>query len=498
MIGTRIWNRKTGLVASLLYAVYPVSLFYSLLILKTTLTISMLLCFTVLLIRSLERKGLFNWYALGLFGGLLTCLRGNMLLLIPLTIFLIPVYRPAGWTGFSRKCLLVALGFFSLLLVGGLRNLAVSGEFVLLNSQAGRLFYSCNNPHNLTGRYRVPEFARPGPITSEKDFHEEAERRTGTSLSSDEVSRYWMMETLRFFSEHPGAVPLLLYNKLKATVGSCEIATNHSFYTASMFSPLLIWWPAPFALCIALGLPGLILGIRRDRRVTVLLAPLFTVLVTILIFYSSSRFRMPAVPFLLIGAGILLNALYDWLKKGQMVKSLSTLFFVGVLGVCSISVSCPEPSGTDTFLLAKAYWRQGDLESAERFAREGAVRFPSQARFHLLLGMTAFSRNQPDRALKEYQTALSLDPRSVDACHNMGLVFLEVKRPEEAIFWFQRALAIEERPDTFFYLAKAYEARGDRNMAVESYQRCLDTAAPDSALRKLAKARLARQDFNEQ
>ncbi|MBW2113069.1 MAG: tetratricopeptide repeat protein, partial [Deltaproteobacteria bacterium] len=345
-----------------------------------------------------------------------------------------------------------------------------------LNSQAGRLFYSCNNPHNLTGRYRVPEFARPGPITSEKDFHEEAERRTGTSLSSDEVSRYWIMETLSFFSEHPGAVPLLLYNKLKATVGSCEIATNHSFYTASMFSPLLIWWPAPFALCIALGLPGLILGIRRDRRVTVLLAPLFTVLVTILIFYSSSRFRMPAVPFLLIGAGILLNALYDWLKKGQMVKSLSTLFFVGVLGVCSISVSCPEPSGTDTFLLAKAYWRQGDLESAERFAREGAVRFPSQARFHLLLGMTAFSRNQPDRALKEYQTALSLDPRSVDACHNMGLVFLEVKRPEEAIFWFQRALAIEERPDTFFYLAKAYEGTKCFSLARKSYDKFLKSS----------------------
>jgi tetratricopeptide (TPR) repeat protein len=494
-IGTRVWKREAGIIAALSYAVYPVAFFYSLLILKTTLCISMLLFFTLFLTYLPEKKSGLCWYGLGLFAALLTYLRGNMILLVPLVILFIPLCQRTGWAGFAKKSLLLVLGFISLLSVGVFRNFWVSGEFVVLNSQAGRLLYSCNNPGNLTGLYNVPGFARPNPVDSEIDFHKEAERRKGAPLEASEVSRYWMMETLRFFSKNPETLVRLLYHKIKGTVGGCEIANNHSYYAASRFSPLLKWPLPPFALAFAFGLPGLIPGIRKERRVAILLIPFLTVLVTILLFYTSSRFRMPAVPFLLIGAGISLSILHDWMRKRKVLKACVLISFIGIAGFLSLSVACPKPSGTEAFLMAKAYWRQKDFENAKRFALKGANDFPTQARFHVLLGMIAFSGNQPDEAIKQNEQAIRIDPGNVDAFHNMGLVYLETKRPEEAIPWFRKALALAERPDILFHLAMAYEERGDKKRAAENYQKYLDTATSADPFRDQAKRKLSAPGF---
>ncbi|MCF8131436.1 MAG: glycosyltransferase family 39 protein [Deltaproteobacteria bacterium] len=490
-IGTRLWNREAGFVAALSYAVYPVAFFYSLLMLKTTLCISMLLFFMLYMIYALEQKGGLRWYCLGFFAALLSYLRGNMLLLVPLIILFMPIYQRMGWRDFAKRSFLLILGFISLLTAGVFRNFYVSGEFAVLNSQTGRLLYSCNNPENLTGRYNVPNFARPDPVASEIDFQKEAERRKGALLDSGAVSRYWTMETFRFFLKNPATLPRLLYNKIRGTVGYCEIANNHSFHMASLFSPLLKWPSAPFALAFAFGLPGLMLGIRKDRRVAMLLVPLLAIFITILIFYTSSRFRMPAVPFLLMGAGITFSFLHELIKKRKIAKALTLVLVIGICGFFSLSVACPKPNGTEEFLIAKAYWRQKDYENAKYFALKGANAFPAQSRFHVLLGMIAFSENHLNQAIGHNRDAIRLDRKSVDALHNMGLVYLETKKPEQAILWFQKALVLEKRPDIFFHLAMAWEERGDMETAAENYQKYLDTTTSAAPLRDLAKRRLS-------
>jgi len=164
---------------------------------------------------------------------------------------------------------------------------------------------------------------------------------------------------------------------------------------------------------------------------------------------------------------------------------------VGIIGVLSLSVSCPKGSGAEEFFLSKAYWRQNDYENARRFALKGKNDFPSQARFHVLLGMIAFSNNQPDEAIKHNQRAIHLDPENVDAFHNTGLVYFEAKSPKEAVVWFQKALAIETRSDTFFYLAKAYEEVGDVSIAVENYLKCLKTAKSANPFQGQAKQKIS-------
>ena len=53
-IGARVHTRRSGILAAFLYALYPVAFFYSLLILKTTLTLTMLLASVFLLLIAID------------------------------------------------------------------------------------------------------------------------------------------------------------------------------------------------------------------------------------------------------------------------------------------------------------------------------------------------------------------------------------------------------------------------------------------------------------
>jgi len=184
-------------------------------------------------------------------------------------------------------------------------------------------------------------------------------------------------------------------------------------------------------------------------------------LATIFIFYTSSRLRMPAVHFLIVGAGIYLSVLWDWLRIKRWGRSCLAFAASATIFLVSLSIPCPPKSGGEEFFLAKAYHHIGELEKARQVALEGAAAYPRQARFQVLLGMVAAAKDLPKRAIEYNLKALELDPRNVDAWHNMGLTYLDTGRSREAIRCFENALSLEERTDTRRFLERAYEGMTD-------------------------------------
>ena len=491
-IGSKVWSRRAGLVAAVLYAVYKVAFFYSLLILKTTLTVTASLVFVWLLINTAENKrGAGWWLSLGLLAATMTYLRANLLLMAPLgLLFYFFIEKPDTGT-FLKQAALFTSAMALALSIGAARNYWVSGELALLNTQTGRLLYASNNPQNLTGRYNVPSFSRPNPEDSEKDFHKEAERRLGRALSVKEVSRYWTGEAIRFLLQNPSAAAALLYNKIKGTVGDYEIPNNQSFYLARKFSEVARLPLPTFAFVFALGVPGLLIGLGANRKTLWLLAPVLTTLATVTIFYTSSRFRFPAVPFLMIGAGICVDSLLvNWRKKrAAVVASISAA--VAVLFFISVSAPRPEKgSGTEEYYLAKAFWRQNRLKEAWDTALKSAEAFPNQARFQVLLGMTALSASEAGEAERRFLAATRINPKASDAYHNLGLARLALGRYKEAIDAFNKALSIDRRPGTLFAMAKAYESLGNPSAAARYYRKCASESKPSSPLRRKAMERL--------
>jgi hypothetical protein len=75
------------------------------------------------------------------------------------------------------------------------------------------------------------------------------------------------------------------------------------------------------AVALALGVPGLVVGMRRNPAALALLVPIATIPATALIDYSASRFRLPMVPALLLGIGALAATLEQLAKAREALET---------------------------------------------------------------------------------------------------------------------------------------------------------------------------------
>lgn len=88
-----------------------------------------------------------------------------------------------------------------------------------------------------------------------------------------------------------------------------------------------------------------------------------------------------------------------------------------------------------------------------------------------LLGLAdSLRKTDPKQAIVLFKKALQLDPRSMRACFQLGLVFTSQKDYAAAIESYQKAIALNPRfPDTFFNLAFVYAVAKDYAKAEEMY-----------------------------
>ena len=489
-LGVKVWDERAGLWAALFWALYKVAFFYTTLILKSTFSIFFALLFVLAFINVAERRRPGGWLWLGLLAGALTFIHANLLLMAPLGILAWALANRPSFREIAVSSVLLGAGLFTVLSIGAARNYYVAGEMVFLNSQSGRLLYASNNPENLTGRYQVPSFSRKGPEETEIDFHAEAERRLGARLSAKEASVYWRSEAVKFMIAQPADASLAVWNKLVGTFGNYEIPINRSFYMNRPFS-FLTQAPLPnFALALGLGLPGLLVGLYLRRQVWWLAPPVVTVMATVLIFYTCSRFRIPMVPFLLVGAGIFAALMTDWIARRQWVRAGAMAAMALVIGGGSMTVAGPAYGGDGDFLLAKAYWSVGELGAARAVAQRAAREYPSEPRFLVILGLAALSENNFAEAERINRQALQIEPKEPDAMHNLGLALLGRGQYDEAAQWFRRAYAATHRPMSLMALARAMAAKGDKSAAISALREYIRVEKPGSPMLEQARERL--------
>ncbi len=463
ILGKKTADERTGLLAAFFYALYKVAFFYSCLLLKTTFAVTFTLLFLLAAI-NVSRKGRSSlWFYLGAFAGLLCLLRSNFALFavaVPIIYWL--ESRPAIKV-YIKHTILFCVGVWIVLGASTARNYIVSGEMVVVRTQGGATFFVSNNAGNLTGRYNPPSFARRHPVKAPIDFHREAERRTGQKLSETEASSYWGGEGMKFLLNNPDKALLLVYNKLKGTLGNEELPANVSIDTWAIFAPVLA---APFpnyAFVIAFGLPGLLIAPFRRREALWLFLPVAVTMGTILIFYTSSRLRIPMVPSLLVGAGITLTLLFDWLRGKRYIPLIATSILVVVIFVTSMAIPLVPFGGNDRYLLAKAYWRSGDIPSAMKLAEEGFLSFPDQERYPVMMGAIAISAERYDIAQRHLNKALAIKPDNPEGLHNSGVASLGLEDYTKAIDYLERTRKLQRpiNPATLYALAKAYKDSGD-------------------------------------
>jgi tetratricopeptide (TPR) repeat protein len=94
---------------------------------------------------------------------------------------------------------------------------------------------------------------------------------------------------------------------------------------------------------------------------------------------------------------------------------------------------------------------------------------------HTLLGFLYLEGNEINKAYKEFEIALELDPGSNDAKTGLGAVLIIQGRIDSAIELLNIAAATNPYLEiTYYELGRAYELRGERDMALELYKKAAE------------------------
>jgi tetratricopeptide (TPR) repeat protein len=539
--GLAMAGERVGLAAAALAAVYGPFLFYDVLLLKESLAVTVV-CFLLWALAWAWAPAVAQvpgaagrWLLVGALLGILALLRENALPVVP---FLLPLAWSAGVpaqgragsagrgegtggagragrpaapgsagrtdpAGRARRAHAAGrAGRVAALLAGvalvlapvALRNGLVGGDF-LLTSNGGVNFYIGNNPR-ADGTYRP---IVPGKQVPELELREPArlaEQELGRPLSAAEVSRFWLGRALAWARTHPGDFLRLTLRKLGLFWSWYEWPDAVDYYHLRRLSPvyrLPLLEYGGVTLLAALGLAFLRRGLARRLAPALLFAGAWTA--ATVAFFLFARFRLPAVPALMLLAALPVAALAEavaaWRRGGALpaaraeqaaTRTATTAedeeamaaeenaaalaapaslgrvplrrpaFRVVALGLAVVAAFVlPRLAGFEPrldlvhFNLARLAEDQGDAELAARHYRAALAAAPDDFLAWLDLGNLAARRRDWPAALRCYERAAALEPASDDAQSNLGGVYLALGDLAAASRHLDRALALNPR-----------------------------------------------------
>lgn len=127
------------------------------------------------------------------------------------------------------------------------------------------------------------------------------------------------------------------------------------------------------------------------------------------------------------------------------------------------------------FALAYRDQQAGDYASALRGYRLSIRLFPT-AEAHTFLGWVYAMLSMYDLAIAECRSAIALDPSFGNPYNDIGAWLVELGREDEAIAWFEQAIAAPRyaaRAFPWFNLGRVYERRNAWHKAIDCYREAL-------------------------
>jgi tetratricopeptide (TPR) repeat protein len=410
-------------VAAALTALYASLPFMESKIMSATLALSTLLLAMVVLEGARVRGGLRRWAVAGLLMGITSLIRPETLLTGPFLLAWLygwgcPPAAGRSWWRRLRPTALAAgglvLGWAIAVAPAAAHNVSKGAGSTLISSQGGITFYQSNNPR-AKGLYVFlsKEGFSGAPEKQAKEEKEIAEKALGRPLSRSESSSYWFRRGLGFIRDQPGRFLWLLGMKLLRYAGSYEYSTEYIIYVERE-TVWLLWLPfVPFALLFSLAVPSIYSGLRvgsRPRRgrgirlnpaAWLLLIMLASNLAACLAFYISSRYRLPSVPPLIVFASATLVSLWGDYRRGRRFDLAAKALIVGVMFI------------------------------GAHLEKDESARI-QEANVHYNSGNLWAGKNDHEKALEEFERALSMDNSRYTTWFNMGNSLQALERYSEA------------------------------------------------------------------
>ncbi len=483
-LGRKLWHPQIGLLAAGMAAIYQPYVFYDGALLTaapiTFLNLAALYCLA-------HAQGAARWLGVaGLLLGLSATARPMVLLFVAgVAGWFVAQRGRRGW----RQWGWVVAGCG--LVVGAVagRNYLVGGEWLLTTSSAGMNFYVGNHP-DANGIYAQVDFLPSAEPDLEREaFVREAEARTGRALTPAQASRFWLGAGLRFVAENPLAYLALQGRKLYMFWNGVEAQNNLSLYLARDWVPLLRWCVLGWGLVAPLAVAGW----AASRRSGLLDLYLASYLAACLLFFTSSEYRLPVVPVLLLYAACWTAKAAAWALGGARRRLLKSALLVALV---ALPVNYQDAGAerltrkrVDYYNFGALYQRRGDWAASEDMFRAALRIDPSFAPAAAGLATVLARREGGDPAIRrglelfgagEYEAAIAAFGRarpSPGLHNNLGLCYYRLGQWSDASAHFRQALALD-----------AGYARAHFNLGLVHAKQGADQAAADAFAAALALA----------
>ncbi|MCM8816146.1 MAG: glycosyltransferase family 39 protein [Candidatus Omnitrophica bacterium] len=300
LLGKKIKDEQTGIIAALLYAFYQTIILYSVTILSDGFITLLNILFIYTLYKALELKKQSLWFLCGIVLGLAALAKPTILAFIPFIIVGLYLWEEKEIVKYP-KAKTKLRQIIRVLLLGGLactivilpvttRNFAVSGKFVLICTN-GPVNWQIGNSSDSTGLFFYPK---------------------GKLLSPGEID-FWK----------------LLFRKFILFFNSYEWPQNLSIYVARELIPALKLGFVKFGLITSLGIIGIFIAAKQRKN---FLFVSFTIvqIMWVIMFFITDRYRFPAVACMTITAGVFIKQIWDDIKNKKFIRSIGLLFFAGL------------------------------------------------------------------------------------------------------------------------------------------------------------------------
>lgn len=528
-LGKTIFNRRTGIIAAVMTALYGPLIFIEAELLAAGWAAFWAVVLILLFVKSSSAKSLWFYASIGICGALSILTHPVFLpFFIAAVIWLaVKLYQTIDrWPRFILRFGTLSTGFLLIAIPVAVQNLRITGHFGILPSSGGINFYIGNNPN-----YTETVTARPGWEWEEITLLPEQNGVTGDMW---EQEKYFNKLVINFVVAEPYSFLKGIAHKTIQFLNSREIPRNVDLYLFTKWSRLLgllVWKADGFGFPFGVLLPLAVLGLACHWRQTPVPLKLFLLLypLSIILVFVASRYRVPIIPVLTIPAAAGLLAL---------IKILRRLYWRSIIIVCICATALvllsslpgPFPEELPNYEAelyanaAAANIARGKIDLAVEYLNTALTLEKDYPSAHANLGVALakkgdydnaithykialdFKDDSPevhnnlasalsdtgntDQALEHYLKAIQLRPNYAETYYNTGSLFLKTGRLDDAVTYLKKALQLRE--DYFKAhtgLAAALAAQGNLEQAVTHFSRAV-TLEPnnDKARYNLAKA----------
>ncbi|MFH0790200.1 MAG: tetratricopeptide repeat protein [Candidatus Omnitrophota bacterium] len=527
-IAGKLFDRKTAGLALFLHGLYSVFIFQEGLLLSTTLGIFLSLCLTFWLLHIEEKPLVLGFYIAGLILGLLSkTLNVSLSLIILLSLWIIICPKSPRIKG--QRLLCFFLGLFTILTIFTLPNFSRLKETLPIPIHSGINFYIGNNPE-ATGTFSPPLNMHSSQLGLLKDSQFIAEKDSGRPLSNKEINRFWFKKGIDFIISHPFDHLKLMFKKFFIFINGYEPQDIENLYFAKKFIPLLRFPLISFYFISPLGILGWLLCLRKPETSIIKLF-ILAYAVSNILYFVTSRYRLPAVPYLIIFASYSLFWLtkqitdhkfkkiafgdnfyrrfvgdfrspsrFDlalaiggqttarWLVRSKSGGGLGRIFYTflccskitpALCGLAclflltNIKIFKPDFS-SDYYNLSVRYIAINNLAQAEFMARQAIKINPHFAEAYFNLGIIAYQRGEKEQAAERFLKSVELKPDYSEAYYNLGFVYEQTGNIKQAIKYYLSTLRINSRDEqAYFRLGCAYLKTGELPLAKQAFSQAV-------------------------